>query len=112
MTNANAVVSTLAGAALSSGSNNGTGTGALFNSPKGITTDGINLYVADSSNHTIRQIVIATGAVTTLAGTALTLGAIDGSGTSARFWSPWGITTDGTRLLIGDSAGGTLRVMQ
>ena len=49
------VVTTLAGTG-SSGSANGTGTSASFNYPRGITTDGTNLYVADSANTLIRQI--------------------------------------------------------
>ena len=49
------VVTTLAGTG-SSGSANGTGTSASFNYPRGITTDGTNLYVADMSNHLIRKI--------------------------------------------------------
>ena len=49
------VVTTLAGTG-SSGSANGTGTSASFNYPRGITTDGTNLYVADSSNQLIRKI--------------------------------------------------------
>ena len=61
-------VTTLAGTG-SSGSANGTGTSASFNPPEGITTDGTNLYVADSGNHLIRKIVISTGVVTTVAGT-------------------------------------------
>jgi len=48
-------VTTLAGTG-SSGSANGTGTSASFNSPAGITTDGTNLYVSDLSNHLIRKI--------------------------------------------------------
>ena len=48
-------VTTLAGTG-SSGSANGTGTSASFYKPAGITTDGTNLYVADSSNHLIRKI--------------------------------------------------------
>ena len=48
-------VTTVAGTG-SSGSANGTGTLASFNSPRGITTDGTNLYVADSSSNLIRQI--------------------------------------------------------
>lgn len=39
-----------------SGSANGTGTEARFSSPKGITTDGINLYVTDTGNNSIRKI--------------------------------------------------------
>ena len=74
------VVTTLAGTG-SSGSANGTGTSASFNSPSGITTDGTNLYVAESeSNHLIRKIVISTGAVTTLAGTGSS-GSANGTGT-------------------------------
>ena len=48
-------VTTVAGTG-SSGSANGTGTSASFNQPSEITTDGINLYVADLGNHLIRQI--------------------------------------------------------
>ena len=33
-----------------------TGTSAGFNHPKGITTDGTNLYVSDTNNHMIRKI--------------------------------------------------------
>ena len=63
----NPQVTTLAGSG-SSGSTNATGTSASFNGPRGITTDGTNLYVADRSNHTIRKIVISTGEVSTFSG--------------------------------------------
>ncbi len=59
------VVTTLAGT-VDNGSANGTGTSASFNNPRGITTDGTNLYVADQSNHLIRKIFISTGAVKTV----------------------------------------------
>ena len=84
-TTTSGAVTTLAGTG-SSGSANGTGTSASFYSPSGITTDGTNLYVVDG-NHLIRQIVISTGAVTTLAGTGST-GSANGTGTSASFSSP------------------------
>jgi len=93
------VVTTLAGT-VDNGSANGTGTSASFNIPYGITTDGTNLYVADSDNHLIRKIVISTGAVTTVAGTGST-GSANGTGTSASFNYPRGITTDGTNLYVG-----------
>ena len=48
-------VTTVAGTG-SSGSANGTGTSASFNGPRGIITDGTNLYVADFGNHLIRKI--------------------------------------------------------
>jgi len=89
-------VTTLAGTG-SSGSANGTGTSASFQSPEGITTDGTNLYVADTENYEIRHINISTGVVTTVAGTGSS-GSANGTGTSASFNYPHGITTDGTNL--------------
>jgi len=95
----------VAGAAGQSGSADGTGAGALFAEPRGIATDGAgNLYVADTSNATIRKIVIATGAVTTFSGTPGQQGAVDGIGANARFTSPWGLTSDGAgNLFVADT---------
>ena len=73
-----------------------------FNSPEGITTDGTNLYVADTSNHLIRKIVISTAVVTTLAGTG-SIGSADGTGASASFNYPKGITIVGTNLYVVDT---------
>jgi sugar lactone lactonase YvrE len=106
---ATGVVSTLAGSAGTSGSSDGTGAAASFTGPHGITTDGTNLFVADSGNHTIRRVVIATGAVSTLAGTAGTSGASDGTGGAALFKSPYGLTTDGTNLFIADTGNNKIR---
>ena len=94
----NGTVTTLAGS--SEGSTDATGTSATFYRPKGITTDGTNLYVSDSGNHRIRKIVIDNGTVTTLAGSSS--GNTDATGTSASFTNPWGITTDGTNLYVTD----------
>jgi len=96
------VVTTLAGSG-SSGSSNGTGTSASFGKPAGITTDGTNLYVVDKDNELIRKIVISTGVVTTIAGTGSS-GSANGTGTSASFFSPSGITTDGINLYVADTA--------
>ena len=50
------------------GNVDGIGPGAHFRYPSGIASDGAgNLFVADSYNYSVRKIVIATGAVTTLA---------------------------------------------
>ena len=95
------VVTTLAGT-VDNGSANGTGTSASFYNPNWITTDGTNLYVADSSNYLIRKIVISTGAVTTVAGTGSS-GSANGTGTLASFFNPMGITTDGTNLYVSDT---------
>lgn len=92
------------------GSSDGTGEAAYFNEPSGITTDGKNLYVADYGNASIRQIVISTRVVTTIAGTSTSSGSVDAdTGTSARFSSPLGITTDGTNLYVSDSGNHTIR---
>ncbi len=99
------IVTTLTGSAGSSGSTDGTGSAAQFAGPMGITTDGTNLYVADTGNNTIRKIVISTGAVTTLAGTPPASGGGAGvsCGYGCGFASPHGITTDGTNLYVSDS---------
>ena len=103
-------VTTLAGTG-SSGSANGTGTSASFYNPFGITTDGTNLYVGDTNNHLIRQIVISTGVVTTVAGTGSS-GSANGTGTSASFMYPNGITTDGTNLYVADRSNHLIRKIE
>lgn len=101
---ATGAVTTLAGSAGVSGAANGPGAAASFSGPQGITTDGMNLFVADYGNKTVRKIVIATGAVTTLAGSAGVYGSADGIGSAARFRYPTGITTDGASLYLTDFA--------
>ena len=49
------VVTALAGSGVG-GKNNGPGTEATFKQPVGITTDGIDIYVIEKSNHLIRKI--------------------------------------------------------
>jgi sugar lactone lactonase YvrE len=102
-------VTTLAGIPGSVGSADGIGVEAAFNSPHGITTDGRNLYVADTNNYTIRKVVIATREVTTFAGSAGSSGSADGTYTTARFRDPCGITTDGTNLYVSDTGNLTIR---
>ncbi|MBI5625946.1 MAG: IPT/TIG domain-containing protein [Nitrosomonadales bacterium] len=102
---ATGVVTTLAGSGTAS-ITDGTGTGASFKALGGISTDGTNLYLTDSN--AIRKIVISTGVVATLAGSA-TGGSTDATGAAASFNAPWGITTDGTNLYVGDSGNGKVR---
>jgi len=107
----NGTVSTLAGQS-DNGSTDATGTSAKFNNPRGITTDGTNLYVVDHSNHRIRKIVISTGAVTTVAGTGSSGSADNTTGTSASFNDPRGITTDGTYLYVADTKNHRIRKIE
>lgn len=95
-----AVVTTLAGLAGNPGSADGAGSAARFGWPEGVAVDWAgNVYVADTisfnrgEGHTIRRIT-PDGIVTTLAGLAGTYGAIDGTGSAARFDFPRAVTTD------------------
>lgn len=106
---ASGTVTTLSGTADVAGTTDGIGAAARFNFPSSITTDGTSLYVADTGNHTIRKIVIATGEVSTLAGTAGIAGAADGSGGAAKFNYPGGITTDGVNLYVSDTGNDSIR---
>ena len=97
---ATAAVTTIAGEAGTDGSADSIP--PRFNYPFDVASDGENLYVCDTQNHTIRKAVIATGVVTTLAGLAETPGSVDGLGSAARFIYPSGIATDGTNLYVAD----------
>lgn len=88
------LVTTIAGLAGSSGSQDGLGTAARFSSPRGIAVDAMGtLYVADAGNHTIRKISPA-GQVTTWVGAAGQSGNADGVGSMARLSSPTGLAID------------------
>lgn len=99
-------VSTLAGTPVSSGggSADGTGPAAGFQSPYGVAvdTDG-TIYVADTSNSTIRKIT-PSGDVTTFAGAALQAGRADGVGAAARFSNPHSLTIDGQHNVYVDDS--------
>jgi sugar lactone lactonase YvrE len=103
------VVSKVAGTAPTAGSADGT-TGALFNGPAGIAVDSANnLYVADTSNNTIRKIT-ATGTVTTLAGLAGRTNSVDGVASSARFEDPYAVAVDGSgNLYVADATDHSIR---
>jgi len=106
---ATGVVTTLTGKAGEEGSSDGSAGEARFSRPKGLCSDGRYLYAADSGNSTIRKIEIASGYVSTLAGSARQEGFADGTGQAARFEYPEGITTDGTYLYVTDSWNNSIR---
>jgi sugar lactone lactonase YvrE len=104
------VVTTIAGTAGSSGSSDGTGGAARFNSPQGLAFDASgNLFVADSGNNLLRKISAA-GAVATFAGATGALRSIDGTGAAARFQSPGGVAFDAAGTLhVSDFYNHTIR---
>ena len=106
-------VSTVAGNAGSAGSADGVGTAARFYYPSGVAADAAgNVYVADTENHTLREIS-PTGIVTTQAGQVGISGSADGQGAAARFYFPTGIAADsGGTIYIADTNNYTVRVAQ
>ncbi len=90
------VVTTFAGTTGVSGSTNGTGVAASFNSPFSLAVDsGGSVYVSDTFNHIIRRIT-SVGEVTTFSGDNGVAGSTDGTGTNASFNFPVGIVFDAT----------------
>jgi len=93
---------------------------AEFQSPQACVIDpaGANMYIADAINNNIRKLVLATSAVTTLAGSNTedgqargTGGNVDGTGTAARLQGPNGIVIDntGTNLYVVDQPNNDIR---
>ena len=64
-----------------------------------------------SSSSTTTDNTTTSGAVTTLAGTGSS-GSANGTGTSASFYGPTGITTDGTNLYVVDYANYLIRKIE
>ena len=107
-------VTTIAGQAGVFGSADATGTAATFTYPEGIAIDSTNanLYIADTWNCTIRKLILATKAVSTIAGQAGVKGDGDNTtGTSASFNWPEGIAIDGTsaNLYVADTLNSAIR---
>ena len=86
----------------------GNGTNSGINYPKGVATDGSNLYVAETGSNNIRRIDLSTEEVTTLAGSG-TYSSSDGHGTEAGFMDPLGITIEGSDMYVADSSGNAIR---
>ena len=104
------VVTTLAGLPGSFGSADGTGSAARFGFPASLAADSAgNVYVTDSSNHTIRKITPAR-VVSTFAGLAGASGSADGTGSAARFNNPSAVAVDGAgNVYVADRGNNTIR---
>jgi kumamolisin len=104
-------VSTLAGSTGVTGLQNGTGTGAEFYYPSGISLDSSgNLYIADFSNNQIRKVTPG-GVVSTPYGSVSgASGNTNSSGNNARFNTPNGVATDGSgNIFVADSGNNLIR---
>ena len=104
-------VTTLAGSG-SPAFADGTGAAASFNEPTGVavTSSGV-IVVADSANQRIRLVDPTSGVVTTLAGS--TFGHINGTGASAKFWTPIGVTVVPSTdvIIVGDQSNNRIRLV-
>lgn len=112
--NISGYISTIAGTGVAGSSGDGgAATSAQFTYPRGIALDGAgNLYIADTSNHRIRKITVATGIITTVAGTGVSGSTGDGgAATSALLNSPNGVAVNsaGTIIYISDSGNHRVR---
>ena len=78
---------------------------ATFRQPQGLalSPDGNTLYVADTRNHAVRKIDLATNEVTTIAGTGKQLEKLPGAASKATetaLASPWDLVQSGDQLFI------------
>ncbi|HEY1804172.1 MAG TPA: Ig-like domain repeat protein [Terracidiphilus sp.] len=93
-------------------------TQATLDQPQGVTLDtAANLYIADTSNHRIREVNTATGAISTIAGNGFTnangTGGFNGDGVtavSAKLNFPYAVAFDASgNMYIPDSANERVR---
>jgi hypothetical protein len=104
-------VSTAAGAANISGSDDGKGPAAHFNLPTQIAADpnGSRIFLTDTNNSIIRMIAVPDMLVKTIAGQAQAEGKVDGPPNKSSFNRPRGIATDGKFVYISDTGNDIIR---
>ncbi len=91
---------------------NGPATSAQLRYPSGMTLDGAgNLYIADTGNYVVREVTMATGTITTIAGTGtFGLSGDGGPAISAQFAGPTALAFDGAgNLYVADQSNSRIR---
>jgi len=92
--------------------NGGPASAALLNNPSGVAIDGAgNLYIADTGNNEIREIIAATGNIVLFAGNGTAGYSGDGAAaTSAMLNQPLGVSLDASgNVYIADTANARIR---
>jgi NHL repeat len=109
----NWVVTTIAGLTGFGGYLDGTNSNARFSDPLGLAVDSAgSIFVADYFNNCIRKVVpVGTNwLVTTVAGSHLSAGGVDGTNGAALFWNPTGIAvTRADVLFVADAGNDSIR---
>lgn len=107
------VITTIAGTGVCGYSGDGgPATGAQLDKPDGIALDGLgNLYIADTSNQVILEVIAASGNIITAAGDHEPGFAGDGGpAIDASLSDPWGVAVDRMgNVLIGDTSNNRIR---
>ena len=107
------VIMTVAGGGSSLG-DGGAATAAQLTSPRSVAVDSAgNVYISDFTGHRVRKVTVATGVITTVAGTGVAGFSGDGGlATAAQLNNPAGIALDASRnLYIADRANHRIRVV-
>jgi hypothetical protein len=91
-------------------------TGATLNSPEGIAVDAAgDLYIADTNNDAVREVIAATGNISTIAGDGTGAPGFSGDGAlaiHAKLNAPYGVALDyAGNLYIADSGNNRVRVV-
>jgi hypothetical protein len=87
---------------------------ATFAYPEGVAEDPTNgaIYVADTSNHTIRKIDLLAGLVSTIGGAVATPNSTDGPGPLSRFNAPTSLAVDSAGVIyVSDTMNNKIRRM-
>ncbi len=96
------IITTIAGSGSTSYSgDNGAAISAALNNPIGLALDSSNnVYISDSKNNRVRKVTVATGIITTFAGTGSAIFSGNNiAATSAALNNPFGIAVDASGMI-------------